>query len=84
LPVSWFDRKENSGGAAASRFGIDTREVSGLVTGYIGLMISNICCIGLAFGYCFYFNWQLGILAMFITPLIVISGYISMLFFGGY
>jgi len=26
----------------------------------------------------------LGILAMFITPLIVISGYISMLFFGGY
>jgi len=84
MPVGWFEKSSNSGGSAAARFGIDTREVSGLVTTYIGVVLSNTTTIVLALIFCFAFNWRLGILSMFIIPLIIISGYISMIFFGGY
>ena len=84
LPVRWFEKKENRGGAAAARFGVDSRQVNSLGTSLVSTTVINFSTIISGMVLAFVFEWRLGIVGVIAMPCMVISGFISMLFYGGF
>ena len=84
LPVRWFDKKENRGGSAAARFGIDSRQVNGLGTSLVSTLMVNFSTIVGGIILAFIFEWRLGLVGLVAMPCMVISCFISMLFYGGF
>ena len=84
LPVSWFDRKENRGGLAATRFGVDSRQVNSLVTSLVSTVLMNFSAIVQGLVIAFVAEWRLGLVGLVAMPCMVASGFISMLFYGGF
>ena len=84
LPVKWFDRKENRGGMAATRFGVDSRQVNSLVTALVSTVLMNFSAITLGLAIAFWAEWRLGIVGLIAMPAMVAAGFISMLFYGGF
>jgi ATP-binding cassette subfamily B (MDR/TAP) protein 1 len=84
MPVSWYEKPENEGGSVASRYGLDVKEVSTLVTAYIPVLITNFTTIIGGVVLCLAYLWQIGLLSLFTIPLIALGGYISVIFIGGY
>ena len=84
LQVSWFDRKENRGGLAATRFGVDSRQVNSLVTSLVSTVLMNFSAIVGGLVIAFLAEWRLGLVGLVAMPCMVASGFISMLFYGGF
>ena len=84
LPIEWHEREENEDGKAASRCSIDAKLVGGILANYLPILTSNFCTIGGSIIISLCYNWKLGLLSLFATPLIAIAAYISMIFIGGY
>ena len=84
LPVRWFEKKENRGGSAAARFGVDSRQVNSLGTSLVSTTVINFSTIISGMVLPFVFEWRLGIVGVIAMPCMVISGFISMLFYGGF
>lgn len=84
LPVEWFQKKNNRGGAAANRFGISSRQVNSLVTSMVSTLLMNFSTIIVGIVLTFIFEWRLGLVGLVAMPCIVGAGFISMLFYGGF
>jgi ABC-type multidrug transport system fused ATPase/permease subunit len=84
LPVQWYESKENSGGAAATRFAVDSRSVSSLVTSLASTLIMNISSMLLGIILSFVYDWRMGFVGLIAMPLLALSGYIVMLFYTGF
>lgn len=84
LPVAWHELPENEGGKAASRCGIDTKEVGGLITNFVPLVIANLCTMITGAIIPIFYSWKLGLLSLVAGPLIAISTYLSMIYIRGY
>ncbi len=84
LPVKWFEMKANRGGTAATRFGIDSRQVNSLTTSMISTLVMNFSSIIIGMILAFIFEWRLGLVGLIAMPCMVLAGFISMLFYGGF
>jgi ABC-type multidrug transport system fused ATPase/permease subunit len=84
LPVRWFEHKANRGGTAANRFGVDSRQVNSLATSLVSTLVMNFSSIIVGIILAFIFEWRLGLVGIVAMPCMVISGFISMLFYGGF
>lgn len=58
--------------------------MGGLLTNYVPILVSTVCTIVGAMIIPLSFDWKLGLLSLFSTPLIAIAAYLSMIFVGGY
>ena len=58
--------------------------MSGLLTTYIPVVITNFTTIIAGIIICLYYLWEMGLISLFRIPFLAIGGYISMLFIGGY
>jgi ATP-binding cassette subfamily B (MDR/TAP) protein 1 len=76
--------KRNRGGSAATRFGIDSRQVNGLATSLVSTLVMNCSTIIAGMILAFVFEWRLGLVGLIAMPCMVASGFISMLFYGGF
>jgi ATP-binding cassette subfamily B (MDR/TAP) protein 1 len=83
LPVKWYESKANSGGAAATRFAVDSRLVSNLVTSLISTLVMNTSSMIIGIILSFIFEWRLGLVGLIAMPLLASSGFIIMLFYTG-
>ncbi len=68
----------------ASKYGLDIKEVSSLVTNYIPILITNATTIVGGVALCLAYFWKIGLLSLVTIPLIAIGGYITMIFISGY
>jgi ATP-binding cassette, subfamily B (MDR/TAP), member 1 len=84
LPVGWFEKKENRGGLAATRFGVDSHQVNSLVTSLVSTVLMNSSAIVIGLIIAFVFEWRLGLVGLVAMPAMVSAGFISMLFYGGF
>ena len=84
LPVAWHELTENEGGKAASRYSIDAKEVGGLITNFVPLVISNLCMIITGAIIPIFYSWKLGLISLIAGRLIAVSTYVSMIFIRGY
>jgi ABC-type multidrug transport system fused ATPase/permease subunit len=76
MPVYWFERAENTGGALSSRLESDCRAINSLVTTFMATIIQTastlICGIVIAF----IFEWRTALVAVGLLPLLMLSGVI--------
>lgn len=84
MPVSWFDIPRNSGSAVANRLSIDSQMVNGLTSLLIAVMLHNLATIISAFVIAFIYEWRVGIVGLVVMPLMLLAGFISMMFYGGF
>ena len=84
LPIKWFEKKVNRGGAAANRFGVDSRQVNILATSMVSTLVMNFSSIIVGMILAFIFEWRLGLVGIVAMPCMVAAGFISMLFYGGF
>ena len=84
MQVSWFDRKRNRGGQAATRFGVDSRQVNSLLSSLVSTILMNFSTIITGMVFAFIFEWRIGFVGLIAMPCMVASGFISMLFYGGF
>ena len=69
---------------AATRFGIDSRQVNSLVTSLVSTVLMNFSAIVGGLVIAFVAEWRLGLVGIIAMPAMVASGFISMLFYGGF
>jgi ABC-type multidrug transport system fused ATPase/permease subunit len=69
---------------AATRFGIDSRQVNSLVTAMGSTILMNFSSIVGGLVIAFVFEYRLGLVGLVAMPCMVASGFISMLFYGGF
>lgn len=84
LSVSFYDDKENRGGKAASIVGVDSRKVNSLATSLVSTMLMNFSSIVLGLILALIFEWRLGLIGLIAMPCMVLAGFVSMLFYGGF
>lgn len=84
MPIPWFDIPRNSGSAVAGRLSIDSQLVNGLTSLLIAVMLHNLATIIAAFIISFLYCWRIGIVGLVAMPLMLLAGFISMLFYGGF
>jgi len=82
--ISWFDDKENAAGILTSVLASDASSLSGAGTEGLGIMIEAtfgmLCGIVIAFVY----FWQLSLIALGVSPLMMIGGAINAKFQAGF
>jgi ABC-type multidrug transport system fused ATPase/permease subunit len=84
MPVEWFDIPRNSGSAVAGRLSIDSQLVNGLTSLLIAVMLHNLATVIAAIIISFIYDWRIGIVGLIVMPLMLLAGFISMLFYGGF
>lgn len=84
MPICWFDLPRNSGSAVASRLSIDSQLVNGLTTLLFAIIIKNITTIVASFIIAFIFEWRVALVGLGAMPLMLLAGFLNMLFYGGF
>lgn len=80
LPVSYYDKPENTPGGISTKLAQDAYQIHNLTTGVIGVIVLNISTVTTALGFAFYYSWLLTLIVLGLSPLMVISNYIQMSF----
>lgn len=84
MPSEWYDRSENEGGNAASRLGLETQQIGGLLTRYIPNLISNFTTMIGGIAISIAYSWKMGLVSLYVLPAISLGGYMSIIFIGGF
>ncbi len=83
MPVSWFSSSKNQGASVGSRLSIDSRLVNGLTSLLFAVVLHNAANIISSMIIAFLFEWRVGMIGLVAMPLMLVAGFISMLFYGG-
>ncbi|KAK2167989.1 hypothetical protein NP493_1249g00076 [Ridgeia piscesae] len=73
--IGWFDLPENKVGVLTSRLSVDTTVVRWVASGQLGLMISAVSSLVVAFGLAFVSSWKLTLADLVFVPLLMAAGY---------
>jgi ABC-type multidrug transport system fused ATPase/permease subunit len=84
MPICWFDMPRNSGSSVAGRLSVDSQLVNGLTSLLFAVMLHNLATIVAAFVISFIYSWRVGIVGLVVMPLMLLAGFISMKFYGGF
>ena len=78
LPVSYYDKKENTAGAISIRLANDAFQLNNMVSGVIGVMCLNIATVSVSLTLGLYYSWKVTLIALALSPLIGVVGAINM------
>ncbi len=84
MPNTWYEKPENEGGRAATRYGIETQQMSSLVSNYIPVLVSNFTTMIAGVVVSLIYTWKIGLVNVFVLPAVTFGGYISISFIGGF
>jgi ATP-binding cassette subfamily B (MDR/TAP) protein 1 len=84
MPVSWFDRPENSSGALSARLASDCKTVNGIVTTFMAITIQSITTLIAGVTIALIYEWRTSLVALALLPLMILSGMIEMSFTEGF
>jgi len=73
--ISYFDDKANSTGALCARLASDATQVKGGVGTQLGLTLQQLVNIAVSLGIAFYSGWELTLVILAYTPLLVLGGF---------
>lgn len=73
--IGWFDNKERAPGILGNIIQEDIAQLNGLTSEVYSVAIESIMGIIVSSGLCLYFSWQVGIIAIIMSPLMVFGGF---------
>ncbi|XP_044148635.1 ATP-binding cassette sub-family B member 5-like isoform X4 [Bufo gargarizans] len=72
--ISWFDDKKNSTGALTTRLATDASQIQAATGSRLGLVAENFATMGVGIIVSFIFGWEMTLLILVMTPVLVITG----------
>ncbi|XP_075683429.1 ATP-binding cassette sub-family B member 5-like isoform X1 [Rhinoderma darwinii] len=75
--MSWFDDKKNSTGALTTKLATDSSQIQTATGSRLGLIAENISTMGLGVIISFIFGWEMTLLILVLTPVLVITGFLE-------
>ncbi|XP_072009919.1 ATP-binding cassette sub-family B member 5-like isoform X2 [Engystomops pustulosus] len=72
--ISWFDDKKNNTGALTTRLATEASQIQTATGSRLGLLSQNFACMGLSIVIAFIFGWELSLLILAMTPVLVVTG----------
>ena len=78
LPVSFFDKPENTAGGINGKLATDAYQIRNMVSGVLGVMLLNFATIGASMAIGFYYSWVVTLISLGLSPLLAIVGGINM------
>ena len=83
-PIAWFDLPENSPGALGSKLAKDASLINSLTSSVIGLNIQAVSSFIAGMIIAFIASWQLTLISLAVSPLMVIAGMMQAKFSQGF
>jgi len=78
LPVSFYDKPGNTPGGISTKLSTDSYQINNMITGVMAVMCLNISTVATSLVFAFYYFWQLTLVVLALTPLMVVTGAINM------
>jgi len=78
LPVSFYDKPENTAGGINTKLATDAYQIRNMVSGVLGVMSLNIATISASLSFGLYYSWKVTLIALALSPLIAVIGSINM------
>jgi ATP-binding cassette subfamily B (MDR/TAP) protein 1 len=78
MPLSYFDRKENTAGAISIKLATDAFQLNNMISGVLGVMCLNFSTISASLAFGLYYSWKVTLISLALSPLIAVVGAISM------
>ncbi|KAM5157179.1 ATP-binding cassette sub-family B member 5-like [Mantella aurantiaca] len=72
--IAWFDDKKNNTGALTTRLSMDASQIQTATGSRLGLLAQNFGSMGLSIIISFIFGWEMSLLILGMTPILVVSG----------
>ncbi|XP_077347374.1 ATP-binding cassette sub-family B member 5 isoform X2 [Lithobates pipiens] len=72
--IAWFDDKKNSTGALTTRLSMEASQIQTATGSRLGLVAQNLGSMGLSIIIAFIFGWEMSLLIMAMTPILVTTG----------
>ncbi|XP_063777832.1 ATP-binding cassette sub-family B member 5-like isoform X2 [Pseudophryne corroboree] len=72
--MSWFDDKKNNTGALTTRLSTEASQIQTATGTRLGLISQNVSSMGLSLIIAFAFGWEMSLLLLAMTPVLVITG----------
>lgn len=84
MPGSWFDLPKNNAGTLTSRLSTDCKNINGVTSSYLGIILQNISCLlsGLIIALCY--EWRISLVTLALIPFMIAAGVIQMKAFVGF
>lgn len=84
MPGSWFDLPKNNAGTLTSRLSTDCKNINGVTSTYLGVMIQNIACLLSGLIIAFIYEWRITLVTIGMIPFMIGAGVIQMQVFVGF
>lgn len=84
MPIEWFDKPQNNPGSLAARLASDCSLINGLTSTIIGIQISNTSSLIVGTIIAFVSSWQVTLVSLGCTPLMMIAGQLQAQFVQGF
>ncbi|XP_072009924.1 ATP-binding cassette sub-family B member 5-like [Engystomops pustulosus] len=75
--MSWFDDKKNSTGALTTRLATDASQIQAATGSRLGLIAANFSTMGAGVILSFIFGWEMTLLILVLTPVLVVTGFLE-------
>ncbi|XP_073533909.1 ATP-binding cassette sub-family B member 5-like isoform X5 [Phyllobates terribilis] len=72
--ISWFDDKKNNTGALTTRLSTEASQIQNATGSRLGLLSQNFATMGLCIILAFIYSWEMTLLVLAMTPVLVFSG----------
>ncbi|KAM9308182.1 ATP-binding cassette sub-family B member 5 [Gastrophryne carolinensis] len=72
--IAWFDDKKNNTGALTTRLSMEASQIQTATGSRLGLLAQNVSSMGLSTIIAFVFGWEMSLLLLAMTPVLVIAG----------
>ncbi|XP_056375696.1 ATP-binding cassette sub-family B member 5-like isoform X2 [Hyla sarda] len=72
--MSWFDDKKNNTGALTTRLATDASQIQTATGSRLGLIAENFSTMGIGIIISFIFGWEMTLLILVLTPVLVMTG----------
>lgn len=73
--IGWFDNKERAPGVLGNVIQEDIAQLNGLTSETYAVALESILGLLVSSGMCLYFSWQVGIIAIILSPMMVFGGF---------
>ena len=83
MEVAWFDMDANTSGALTSRLATDAPAVRGAVADVLGVVVSDVSTMVLAYVIAFLNGWKMTLVVTGVLPILVFSSMMRIKFITG-
>lgn len=84
MPGSWFDLPKNNAGTLSARLSTDCKNINGVTSTYLGVIIQNITCLSAGLIIAFCYEWRITLVTLGLIPIMIAAGVIQMKAFVGF